>query len=253
MDYKKHYNLLIDRAKNRNINGYVEKHHIIPKCMGGTNEKYNIVELTPEEHYVAHQLLVKIYPDNKLLIFAAHQMTISSKNMPRNNKRYGWLKRLYVEVCKTRTGENNPSYGKGWFYNPITLEEGKFLLKDVPNGWIKGRNTSKPRIKNKCKRCGNIICENPNICKNIQRINRFIKNFHFNENVIGTCLFYQEYYRVVNKLKNEYLYEKLSVEELKVKYGINTNETMRRILKSLDIDRRSQKEALCNYNNKSGE
>ena len=27
--------------------------------MGGTDDEENLVELTPEEHYVAHQLLVK--------------------------------------------------------------------------------------------------------------------------------------------------------------------------------------------------
>ena len=60
MNYQKIYNKLINRAKNRNIMGYVEKHHIIPKCLGGEDCKTNLVNLTPEEHYLAHQLLVKI-------------------------------------------------------------------------------------------------------------------------------------------------------------------------------------------------
>ena len=62
MNYKKIYNALIERAQNRIIDGYAEKHHIIPRCMNGTDDKENIVELTPEEHFVAHQLLVKILP-----------------------------------------------------------------------------------------------------------------------------------------------------------------------------------------------
>lgn len=54
-------------AKNRVIVGYSERHHIIPKCLDGTNSKTNIVRLTVKEHYVCHKLLCEIYPnENKL-------------------------------------------------------------------------------------------------------------------------------------------------------------------------------------------
>jgi hypothetical protein len=153
MDYTAHYNLLIKRAQTRTLTGYVEQHHIVPKCMGGTNENNNLVELTPEEHYVAHQLLVKMYPDDNSLVYAANMMTTSSKNLQRNNKRYGWLKRKYVKVCKKRVGALNSSYGKGWYYNPTTLEEGKFLISEIPDNWIKGRKTTVTK-HTKCQQCG---------------------------------------------------------------------------------------------------
>jgi len=70
MNYLKIYNDLIDRAKNRKLEGYKEKHHIVPKCLGGSRNKDNLVELTPKEHFLAHQLLVKIYPKNKSIICA---------------------------------------------------------------------------------------------------------------------------------------------------------------------------------------
>jgi len=103
MNYNKHYNTLIERAKNRLLEGYCEKHHIIPKCMGGSDDTDNLVALTPEEHYVAHQLLVKIYPNNPKLIYAANMMTVANPNQPnRNNKKYGWIKRKVSEASKTR-------------------------------------------------------------------------------------------------------------------------------------------------------
>src|SRR5690606_245638 len=136
MNYAKHYILLIERSKNRILSGYKEKHHIIPKCLGGTNESENLVELTAEEHYLAHLLLVKMYPSNISLVYAANKMTVSSKTQIRNNKCYGWLKRKYSEACKSRTGVKNPSYVKSWFYDPMTLKNGKFLNSDIPNGWI---------------------------------------------------------------------------------------------------------------------
>jgi len=48
MDYYKIYRCLIDRAQNRDIEGYYETHHIIPRCLGGDDSKNNLVKLTPE-------------------------------------------------------------------------------------------------------------------------------------------------------------------------------------------------------------
>lgn len=98
MDYKKHYDALITRAQTRTIDCYVEKHHIIPRCMGGDNDPINFVRLTPEEHYLAHQLLVKIYPGNHKLVFAAQMMCITGKGQKRNNKQFGWLRRKFAEA-----------------------------------------------------------------------------------------------------------------------------------------------------------
>lgn len=140
MNYEKHYNNLCERAKSRTLNGYTEKHHIIPVCMGGSNEAKNLVNLTPEEHYVSHQLLVKMYPNNQSLIYAANKMTVSSKNhFRRNNKQYGWLKRKFINICKKRTGDKNGSFGRRWYYNPDTLENIKCFPEDVPEGFVKGR------------------------------------------------------------------------------------------------------------------
>jgi hypothetical protein len=68
---QKHYDAIIDRAKGREKSGYTESHHIVPRCLGGGDGKSNRVNLTAEEHYVAHQLLVKIYPGAHGLAIAA--------------------------------------------------------------------------------------------------------------------------------------------------------------------------------------
>lgn len=39
----------------------IEEHHIIPKFAGGTDAKWNLVSLTPEEHVKAHELRYKDY------------------------------------------------------------------------------------------------------------------------------------------------------------------------------------------------
>lgn len=96
MNYEAHYNKLIERARNRTLEEYSEKHHIVPRCMGGGNEKSNVVRLTAEEHYVAHQLLVRMFPGDHRLLWAAVNMTNGSgKQRRRGNKLYGWLRRKF--------------------------------------------------------------------------------------------------------------------------------------------------------------
>lgn len=94
MNYAKIYQTLINKAKQRTIEGYSESHHVVPRCMGGSDSPNNLVRLTPEEHFVAHLLLVKMYPSEPKLVYAANMMTVSSSNVKRsNNKSVGWLRR----------------------------------------------------------------------------------------------------------------------------------------------------------------
>lgn len=137
MNYQKIYEQLIDRGKNRILSGYVETHHIRPVCLGGTNDNSNLVELTPEEHYLAHQLLCKIYPKNGSLAKAALMMTA---NRP-SNKIYGWIRRKHAKaMSEAQTGESNSQFDTMWICNEHTRKSKK-VSKDsaIPEGWKKGR------------------------------------------------------------------------------------------------------------------
>lgn len=99
--YRRIYEKLIYRAQWRiaDKETYWERHHIIPKCLGGSNYVLNIVKLTAEEHYLVHQILVRIYPKNKKLIHSAILMASKSPDVKRSsNKVYGWLRRKMSEV-----------------------------------------------------------------------------------------------------------------------------------------------------------
>lgn len=84
MNYTKIYYQIINKGQNRTLEEYKEKHHIIPKCIGGNNEKENLVYLTSKEHFVCHLLLCKMYPNENCLKSARWAMvTLKSKNHKR--------------------------------------------------------------------------------------------------------------------------------------------------------------------------
>jgi hypothetical protein len=58
--YTKWYNQIIENAKSRDLTGYRESHHIIPKSFGGSDDPVNIVDLTAREHFICHLLLLKM-------------------------------------------------------------------------------------------------------------------------------------------------------------------------------------------------
>jgi hypothetical protein len=59
--YTRWYYSIVESARCQpNRGSYTEKHHIIPRCMGGTNEKSNLVNLTYREHFICHWLLTKM-------------------------------------------------------------------------------------------------------------------------------------------------------------------------------------------------
>lgn len=76
MNYALAYGRLIAHAKQRVcVNGYVERHHILPKALGGTNDSSNLVALTAREHFIAHLLLARIYGGSMW-----HAVTIMKKD-----------------------------------------------------------------------------------------------------------------------------------------------------------------------------
>lgn len=144
MNYKKIYDNLIARGANRQLESYKECHHVIPRCVGGTDDTSNLVYLTPEEHYVAHQLLVKLFPKNHALAKAAAMMI---PNRP-SNKLYGWVRRRFAEAKSVeQTGKDNSQYGTKWVHDPKT-KENKKIKGDIPSGWLLGKYKSPKILKN---------------------------------------------------------------------------------------------------------
>src|SRR5688572_25131813 len=61
MDYSRVYQEFIAARRKAAPVGYSERHHIVPRALGGSDETGNLVDLSPEDHYFAHLLLAKIH------------------------------------------------------------------------------------------------------------------------------------------------------------------------------------------------
>jgi hypothetical protein len=73
------YEKLIDHYRTKMVEGFYEKHHILPKCLGGTDEKTNLILLPTRVHFIAHALLYKAYPQERKLAQAFGMMVASNK------------------------------------------------------------------------------------------------------------------------------------------------------------------------------
>lgn len=118
MNYKKIYECLIESRRNlgrfKGDDNYYEKHHILPKCFGGTNESENLVLLTAREHFVAHLLLVEMYEgrNKSKMCCALWKMSTGNKYQKRKltSKQYALVKRLLSDSMK---GKNSPMHSPG--------------------------------------------------------------------------------------------------------------------------------------------
>jgi len=97
---KWYYNIINSAILNKRITGYNEKHHIIPKSLGGDNSNNNLVLLTAREHFICHALLPKmtVGKDKAKMVYAARMMcVVENKSQHRyvNARMYHILKEQY--------------------------------------------------------------------------------------------------------------------------------------------------------------
>lgn len=121
MNYTKVHDAIIHRAKMRDRpTCYCEKHHILPRSMGGDDSPENIVVLTAREHFIIHWLLKNIH-QNKQMVYAFFSMT---KPVGNGRIRYTSHAFKYAResvsrwISKNRSGENHPFYGLFGEKNP---------------------------------------------------------------------------------------------------------------------------------------
>ena len=142
MNNKEIYNKIIENAKLRGLNKksldyYTERHHIIPRCLGGLDIDENFVLLTAREHFICHHLLwrsnrqnMKLFWSFKALAFWKRSTSKSPEQMM-TSKQYEELRKIHSENLKKR------------MRGRIVSEETKEKLSIINKGKILSEKTKK--------------------------------------------------------------------------------------------------------------
>lgn len=151
--YRNLYFKIINNAVNRRLdsNIYVERHHIIPRSLGGDNSKSNIVKLTAREHFICHLLLIKFVESNyhqikmkyalgkfiqcnkqQKRILTARQYDIVRKAISEARTGYKHTKEAREQMSLTRKGRKSPNKGRRGYFKHS--EEAKQRIGDYNRG-----------------------------------------------------------------------------------------------------------------------
>lgn len=80
MHWVRIYDALMERSVSRRPHAPgLERHHILPLCLGGGREASNEAWLTPREHILAHALLVRMVPEHRDQMLASLVSTINAR------------------------------------------------------------------------------------------------------------------------------------------------------------------------------
>lgn len=157
--YTKWYFNIISNAQNRDISSYTEKHHVIPKSLGGSNKQTNLVKLTAREHFICHWLLTKMVIETK----HRYQMwnafsCMLYRELPRmaRHKVSGQVfENIKKEGAKIKSvkfiGENNPMYGLRGKDHPAYgtkwTDEMRKNASDAHKGYVRSIESRKKQSK----------------------------------------------------------------------------------------------------------
>ena len=183
MNYSKIYEEIIENRKNKEYNGYTESHHIIPRSLGGSDKKENLVDLSAREHFICHLLLTKMYDKNSYewhkMVRAFSMMSVSSSNQKRymTSKLYKQHRKDFSDSMKlSQTGSGNSQYGTRWIYNQNLKRNrkiGKFEL--LPKDWKEGRVINFNKLKAKKKESKRIMNIDVRKMKKLKSVNEALE------------------------------------------------------------------------------
>ena len=102
--YSRWYFNIIYSAKLTPLIGTSEKHHILPKSLGGDNNKINLVKLTPKQHFICHRLLVKMTTGTarQKMVYAFWIMSNKKRLHTVSSNSYSTAKHLIRDVMSSR-------------------------------------------------------------------------------------------------------------------------------------------------------
>lgn len=160
MDYIRVYESFIKdrRAKESTLTGYTEKHHILPRSLGGGDELENLIALTPEDHFFAHLLLSRAHGGKMgSALFCMLQITKNHWGRRLASRgRYGLAKRIAASGQSAAwAGDKNPLFNATEYewVNHRTGEERTATLYDMHQEYGASRGTWTSVVSGSKKSC----------------------------------------------------------------------------------------------------
>lgn len=147
MDYARIYAEFINDRKSKQPQKpeYFEKHHIVPRSLGGGNEAENLIRLTPEDHLFAHLLLARIHGGRMWAAVFLMSGPRGNNGCPTREIRsaYGLARRAWSEIERGKDGLKGSENGN---YNPqafkwINMDTGKRECATLHEMWVRHGGT----------------------------------------------------------------------------------------------------------------
>ena len=151
--YTQWYNAIVDRARSRDAFGYMERHHIIPKSIGGVDESCNIVSLTAREHFICHVLLTKMLEGKKKYKMVYAVMLLSqhpNKDYKISSRTYEYLRKQssIAQQNKTITDEFRKKMSTILSGRSLS-EDHKKKIGDIHRGKVESIETKQKKSKSR--------------------------------------------------------------------------------------------------------
>lgn len=201
------YEKLIEFYKvNLPEESYCEKHHIIPQCLGGTNDIENLILLPARAHFIAHYFLHKAYPENNKLAHAFAMMCVNNphQNRKTNSKIYEAAK---IARSKALKGSTRPQWVKEKLRKPKKSKEN-----------YKGPKSEQHKLNISLGQKGK-----PKKKESVEKTTKSMRPFYDKK--------IEEANKRKSEIKQKFYFENISRKEFCLKYNISLS-TLKRALTS---------------------
>lgn len=227
--YDWYNSIVISRINNpidKNMK-YAEMHHILPRSLGGNNDKNNLILLLPREHYICHCLLTKFILGNGYYKMLTAFMSMNMKSQYTserymNSRLYNYIKVKYAEefsnVMKNRW--NDQEYKskttlaiKDSWYNGLRDQQLAHMKENSP---FKNPEIHKKTIEKRTKNGTNVWVTN-NPMKDPDKAKEIAKSRSGKNHYLTKTRLY--YYKNENDYEWQLLDPELTISQICKKYN----------------------------------
>lgn len=163
--YSNIYYSIIKNAKSQSRikqvgDGY-QTHHIIPRCMGGTDDSDNLVVLTYKEHRICHRLLIEMtegeYKHKMMYAYLLFDKSYDTSMM--SNPQIYCTEESYRKMVETRKRKGSYKRGKdNIFSTPEIIEQVRQRMTE-DNPMKRPEQKERMRQQNNNPHCNPVIVE----------------------------------------------------------------------------------------------